>query len=69
MKKRSADEMREAWSIFMGLCENFPELYDNYVQKIEKDFEKYKSKIDITEEEKKQAIDKIWKRIENENLG
>ena len=68
MKKRSADEMREAWSFFMGLCEDFPELYENYVQKIEKDLEKYKSKIDITKEEKKQAIDKIWKRIENENL-
>ena len=26
----------EAWSIFMNLCEEFPELYDKYVEKIEK---------------------------------
>ncbi len=68
MKKCSAKEMREAWRIFMGLCEEFPELYDYYVEKIEKDFGNYESKMEITKEEKKQAMGKIWKRIRNEDL-
>lgn len=50
----------------MGLCEEFPELYDLYVEKVEKDMETYGPKIEITEEQKKVAFDKIWERIKNE---
>lgn len=64
MKKYTADELAEVLDIYMGLCEEFPELYDKYVKKVEKDLETYKSEIKITEEEKKQAWDKIIKRIE-----
>lgn len=65
-KKRSIEEQIEAWGIFMGLCEEFPELYDLYVEKVEKDMETYGPKIEITEEQKKVAFDKIWERIKNE---
>lgn len=66
MKKYTADELAEALDIYMGLCEEFPELYDKYVEKVEKDLKMYKPEIKITEEEKKLAIEKIWNRIKSE---
>lgn len=65
-KEYSINELIEAWGIFMGLCEEFPELYDLYVEKVEKDMETYRAKIAIAEEQKKIAFDKIWKRIKSE---
>lgn len=66
MKKYTTDELAEALDICMGLCEEFPELYDKYVEKVEKDLKMYKPEIKITEEEKKLAIEKIWNRIKSE---
>lgn len=67
MKKYTTDELSEAWGIFMGLCEEFPELYDKYVEKIEKEMEEYRSEVMITDEQKRRAIDKVFQRIKNEN--
>lgn len=67
MKKYAAEEIIEAWGIFMGLCEEFPELYDQYVDKIEKESGADGTRMEITEEEKKMAMDKIWKRIKNKD--
>lgn len=67
MKKYAAEEIIEAWGIFMGLCEEFPELYDQYVEKIEKESGADGTRMEITEEEKKMAMDKIWKRIKNKD--
>lgn len=66
MKKHTVEEIIEVWEIFMGLCEEFPELYDRYVEKIEKELEADVSKMEISEEKKKQAMDKIWERIKSE---
>lgn len=65
MKKYKEEDV-EAWKIFSGLCEDFPELYDILVEKIEKDMERYQPDFVLTEEDKKQAFEKILKRIENE---
>lgn len=67
MKKYAAEEIIETWGIFMGLCEEFPELYDQYVEKIEKESGADGTRMEITEEEKKIAMDKIWKRIKNKD--
>ena len=53
--------------IFMGLCEEFPELYDRYVGKIENEMRDYEPELEITEEEKAQAIEKIWNQIKSED--
>ena len=34
MKKYTAEELAEALDIYMGLCEEFPELYNKYVEKV-----------------------------------
>lgn len=64
----TVNELNDAEGIFIGICVEFPELYDKYWGKMKNDSDKYKLKMEITEEEKKQAMDKIWKRIEKENL-
>ena len=67
MKKYAAEEIIETWGTFMGLCEEFPELYDQYVEKIEKESGADGTRMEITEDEKKMAMDKIWKRIKNKD--
>lgn len=67
MKKYSADELNRAWGVFMVLCEEFTELYDKYVEKVEKDLETYRAKIEIEVEEKKLTMDKIWELIKRED--
>ena len=57
----------EAWEIFMNLCEEFPELYDKYVEKTEKEMKDHKSDLEITEEDRKRAWEKLQERIKNEN--
>lgn len=56
----------EAWEIFMKLCEEFPELYDKYVEKIEKEMKDYDSDFEITEEDRERAFAKLQERIKNQ---
>lgn len=56
----------EAWEIFMNLCEEFPDLYDKYVEKTEKEMQDHKSDFEITEEDRERAIAKLQERIKNE---
>lgn len=49
----------EAWEIFMKLCEEFPELYDNYVKKIECEMKNYQPDLKIMEEDK----ERVWKKL------
>ncbi len=67
MRQYTFDELIEANELFMKLCEEFPELYDVYIKKIEKEMNNYKPKFELTEEEKKQAIEKIWNKIHDNN--
>lgn len=67
MKKYTADELAEALDIYMGLCEEFPELYDKYVEKVENELKNYKAEPEVTEENKKLAMEKIWSRIKSED--
>lgn len=66
MKKYEIEDLLEMWKIFMGLCEDFPELYDLYVEKVEKDMEGYKLDYKHTEEDRKWAYENLLKRMENE---
>lgn len=52
------------WKIFMGLCEDFPELYDLYVEKVEKDMEGYKLDYKLTEEDRKWAYENLLKSLQ-----
>lgn len=56
----------EAWEIFMNLCEEFPDLYDKYVEKTEKEMQDHKSDFEITEKDREHAIAKLQERIKNE---
>lgn len=67
MGKYTTNELIEVWEIYMGLCEEFPELYDQYVEKVEKDLEINGLEIKVTEEEKEFAMNEIWKRIKSES--
>lgn len=58
----------ETWEIFMKLCEEFPELYDKYVEKIEKEMKDHDPDFEITEEDRKRAFAKLQERIRNETL-
>ena len=58
----------EAWTIFMKLSEEFPELYDKYVEKVENEMKNYKPDFEITENDRKRALEKLQKQIKNENL-
>ena len=57
-----------SWAIFMKLCEEFPELYDKYVEKIEKEMKDYKPDFEITEEDRERAFAKLQERIKSEKL-
>lgn len=61
-------DVMEAWAIFMKLCEEFPELYDKYVEKIEKEMKDYKPDFEITEKDRERAFAKLQERIRNETL-
>ena len=50
----------ETWKIFMKLCEEFPELYENYVQKVEREIKSYNLDFKITEEDK----ERVWKQLQ-----
>lgn len=67
MGKYTTNELIEVWEIYMGLCEEFPELYDQYVEKVEKDLEINGAEIKVTEKEKEFAMNEIWKRINSES--
>ena len=67
MKKYKIGKAIEVWGIYMGLCEEFPDLYDKYVEKIEDEMKDYKPEFRTTDEEKEQNMKKIWHRIKNEN--
>ena len=56
----------ETWEIFMKLCEEFPELYDKYVEKIELEMKNYTPDLKITEEDKKLALENLHEKIKNE---
>lgn len=56
----------ETWEIFMKLCEEFPELYDKYVEKIELEMKNYTPDLKITEEDKKRALENLQEKIKNE---
>lgn len=56
----------ESWEIFMKLCEEFPELYDKYVEKTEAEMKDYQPAFEITEKEKQQSLQKLRERIRNE---
>lgn len=59
-------DVMEAWEIFMKLCEEFPELYDKYVEKVENEMKDYKPDFKITEEDKEHAWKKLQERIKDE---
>lgn len=61
------NDIVEAWELFMKLCEDFPELYDKYVEKVEKELQDYKPEFEITEEDKKRAWEKLQERIKKES--
>ena len=56
----------ETWEIFMKLCEEFPELYDKYVEKIELEMKNYTPDLKITEEDKKRALENLQEKIKND---
>lgn len=56
----------ESWEIFMKLCEEFPELYDKYVEKTEAEMKDYQPVFEITEKQKQRSFQKLWERIRNE---
>lgn len=58
----------EAWEIFMKLCEEFPDLYDKYVEKIETEMKDRDPEFEITEEDRERAFAKLKERIRNESL-
>lgn len=56
----------EAWEIFMKLCEEYPELYDKYVEKVENRMKDYKPEFEITDEDRKRAFENLQERIKKE---
>lgn len=64
MKNHKIEDMQTAWEIFMGLCEEFPELYDVYVKKVEKDMEGYEPEYKPTEDDRIRLYGEILKRAE-----
>ncbi|MBD5552634.1 MAG: hypothetical protein HDQ96_15950 [Lachnospiraceae bacterium] len=56
----------ETWEIFMKLCEEFPELYDKYVEKIELEMRNYTPDLKLTEEDKKRALENLQEKIKND---
>ena len=56
----------ESWEIFMKLCEEFPELYDKYVEKTEAEMKDYQPVFEITEKQKQRSLQKLRERIRNE---
>lgn len=58
--------VEESWEIFMKLCEEFPELYDKYVEKVEQEMKDYSPPFEITEEDKQRAYQRLIERIRNE---
>lgn len=56
----------ESWEFFMKLCEEFPELYDKYVEKTEAEMKDYQPAFEITEKEKQRSLQKLRERIRNE---
>lgn len=59
-------DVMESWEIFMKLCEEFPELYDKYVEKVENEMKNYKPDFKITEEDKERAWRELQERIKDE---
>jgi len=68
MDKNMKTDVMEAWAIFMKLSEEFPELYDKYVEKVENEMKNYKPDFEITEDDRIRAWEKLQERIKNENL-
>lgn len=60
-------DIMETWELFMKLCEEFPELYDKYVTKIENEMKDYKPEFMITKEDKRRAWEKLQERIKEED--
>lgn len=56
----------EAWEIFMKLCEEFPELYDRYVEKVESEISSYKPDLKITAAAKERCQKKLLGNKESE---
>lgn len=52
-------DVLEAWEIFMKLCEEFPELYDRYVEKVESEMRSYKPDLKITAAAKERCQKKL----------
>ena len=61
MGNHKIKDMLAAWEIFMGLCEEFPELYDAYVEKAEKDMAGYEPAFKPTEEDRMRAYREVLK--------
>ncbi len=60
-------DMMKTWAVFMKLCEEFPELYDKYVEKVEA---RMKDEIPtVTKEEIERAFRDLQNRIKNERDG
>ncbi len=59
-------DISETWAIYMKLCEEFPELYDIYVDKIEKKMKDYQVDPKILKEAKKQTRKKLSEKFDNE---
>ena len=64
---KNTKAITEAWEIYMGLCEEFPELYDKYVEKVNGGMKNDTPDFMLTEEEKECAFQKLQQRIK-ENI-
>lgn len=65
---KSNKDTVEAWEIYMKLCEEFPELYDKYVEKINGEMKNDTPDFMLTEKDKERAFQKLQQRIKKEEL-
>lgn len=57
----------KAWEFFMRLCEKFPELYDIYVEKVERKMKDYEYDPAVIEESKRRTWEKLQQKLCHEN--
>lgn len=56
----------QAWEIFMKLCEEFPELYDKYIEKVENRIGHDTPDPRIMTAAKERCLKKLFKKTDND---